>query len=261
MGLHTRIDETIDTVMQHAEVGNLYMNRNIVGAVVGVQPFGGEGLSGTGPKAGGPIYMHKLMQHHAYTQVKPFGTIESLTTVTESAQLIAFKTWANQQFKNVDFNLSTEANPIGLYTLPGPTGESNQYAIVPRKVMLCMAEKEQSLIQQFASVYTIGSTPAVLHDDVLILKYLSTMPETLRKSIQIIQNIETDHFDAVLYQGAEQKLMQLQQSIAQRQGPIIGITHLQVGQPVPMDRLVIERAVSINTAAAGGNASLMTLQS
>ncbi len=55
MGLHTRIDETIQTVIAHAEVGNLYINRNIVGAVVGVQPFGGEGLSGTGPKAGGPI--------------------------------------------------------------------------------------------------------------------------------------------------------------------------------------------------------------
>ncbi len=52
MGLHTRIDETINTVVQHAEVGNLYINRNIVGAVVGVQPFGGEGLSGTVPKAG-----------------------------------------------------------------------------------------------------------------------------------------------------------------------------------------------------------------
>lgn len=50
MGLHTRIDETIQTVIQHAEVGNLYINRNIVGAVVGVQPFGGEGLSGTGLK-------------------------------------------------------------------------------------------------------------------------------------------------------------------------------------------------------------------
>lgn len=50
-GLHTRIDETINTVIQRAEVGNLYINRNIVGAVVGVQPFGGEGLSGTGPKA------------------------------------------------------------------------------------------------------------------------------------------------------------------------------------------------------------------
>ena len=52
MGLHTRIDETMQTVISKAHVGNLYINRNIVGAVVGVQPFGGEGLSGTGPKAG-----------------------------------------------------------------------------------------------------------------------------------------------------------------------------------------------------------------
>src|SRR5690606_3008279 len=55
MGLHTRIDETIRQVSTQAEVGNLYVNRNMVGAVVGVQPFGGEGLSGTGPKAGGPL--------------------------------------------------------------------------------------------------------------------------------------------------------------------------------------------------------------
>ena len=55
--------------------------------------------------------------------------------------------------------------------------------------------------------------------------------------------------------------MLLQQSIAQRQGAIIGISHVQIGQSIPIDRLVIERAVSINTAAAGGNASLMTLQS
>ena len=260
MGLHTRIDETIDTVIQHAEVGNLYINRNIVGAVVGVQPFGGEGLSGTGPKAGGPIYMHKLMQHQSYKQNQLFGTIKSLTTKTKLAQFVAFKTWAMQQFK-IDLNLSIEENLIGLYTLPGPTGESNHYTIVPRKTVLCMAEQEQSLIQQLTSVYAIGSTPVVLHDDVVILKYLSSMPETLRKSIQIIQNIETDHFDAVLYQGSEQKLMRLQQSIAQRQGAIIGITHVQIGQSIPIDRLVIERAVSINTAAAGGNASLMTLQS
>ena len=61
MGLHTRIDETMQTVISKAHVGNLYINRNIVGAVVGVQPFGGEGLSGTGPKAGGPLYIYRLM--------------------------------------------------------------------------------------------------------------------------------------------------------------------------------------------------------
>ena len=55
LGVHTRIDETIAQVVQQAHAGNVYVNRNMVGAVVGVQPFGGEGLSGTGPKAGGPL--------------------------------------------------------------------------------------------------------------------------------------------------------------------------------------------------------------
>ena len=58
---HTRIDETIAQVTGSAHVGNLYVNRNMVGAVVGVQPFGGEGLSGTGPKAGGPLYLYRLL--------------------------------------------------------------------------------------------------------------------------------------------------------------------------------------------------------
>ena len=54
LGLHSRIEAVADYVAEHARVGNLYVNRNQIGAVVGVQPFGGEGLSGTGPKAGGP---------------------------------------------------------------------------------------------------------------------------------------------------------------------------------------------------------------
>jgi len=59
-GLHTRIDETIARVVNRIEVGNVYVNRNMVGAVVGVQPFGGSGMSGTGPKAGGPFYLGRL---------------------------------------------------------------------------------------------------------------------------------------------------------------------------------------------------------
>ncbi|MFX8910662.1 aldehyde dehydrogenase family protein, partial [Acinetobacter baumannii] len=51
MGIHSRIDETIDRITTAARIGNVYVNRNIIGAVVGVQPFGGQGLSGTGPKA------------------------------------------------------------------------------------------------------------------------------------------------------------------------------------------------------------------
>ncbi|MFB0934473.1 MAG: bifunctional proline dehydrogenase/L-glutamate gamma-semialdehyde dehydrogenase PutA [Propionivibrio sp.] len=60
LGIHSRIDETIEHITQRLHVGNTYVNRNIIGAVVGVQPFGGEGLSGTGPKAGGPHYLYRF---------------------------------------------------------------------------------------------------------------------------------------------------------------------------------------------------------
>ena len=60
LGIHSRIDSTVDYVIRRARVGNAYVNRNMIGAVVGVQPFGGEGLSGTGPKAGGPNYLKRF---------------------------------------------------------------------------------------------------------------------------------------------------------------------------------------------------------
>jgi RHH-type proline utilization regulon transcriptional repressor/proline dehydrogenase/delta 1-pyrroline-5-carboxylate dehydrogenase len=60
MGLHSRIASTADRVIAKAKVGNLYVNRSMIGAVVGSQPFGGEGQSGTGPKAGGPHYLYRF---------------------------------------------------------------------------------------------------------------------------------------------------------------------------------------------------------
>jgi RHH-type proline utilization regulon transcriptional repressor/proline dehydrogenase/delta 1-pyrroline-5-carboxylate dehydrogenase len=58
--VHSRIDSTVEHIRRRLRVGNMYANRNQIGAVVGVQPFGGEGLSGTGPKAGGPRYLHRF---------------------------------------------------------------------------------------------------------------------------------------------------------------------------------------------------------
>jgi RHH-type transcriptional regulator, proline utilization regulon repressor / proline dehydrogenase / delta 1-pyrroline-5-carboxylate dehydrogenase len=60
LGIHSRINETVNYIQDRVNVGNIYVNRNMIGAVVGVQPFGGEGLSGTGPKAGGPNYVQRL---------------------------------------------------------------------------------------------------------------------------------------------------------------------------------------------------------
>jgi RHH-type proline utilization regulon transcriptional repressor/proline dehydrogenase/delta 1-pyrroline-5-carboxylate dehydrogenase len=60
LGIHSRLEGTVRRILARARVGNAYVNRNQIGAVVGVQPFGGEGLSGTGPKAGGPRYLHRF---------------------------------------------------------------------------------------------------------------------------------------------------------------------------------------------------------
>ena len=60
LGIHSRMNETAERIARRLSVGNVYVNRNIVGAVVGVQPFGGVGLSGTGPKAGGPHYLPRF---------------------------------------------------------------------------------------------------------------------------------------------------------------------------------------------------------
>jgi RHH-type transcriptional regulator, proline utilization regulon repressor / proline dehydrogenase / delta 1-pyrroline-5-carboxylate dehydrogenase len=70
LGVHTRIDAVSQRIAARARVGNIYVNRNMIGAVVGVQPFGGMGLSGTGPKAGGPHYLHR------------FGTEQTVTINT-----------------------------------------------------------------------------------------------------------------------------------------------------------------------------------
>ena len=67
LGIHSRIDTTIDYITRHARCGNTYVNRNIIGAVVGSQPFGGEGLSGTGPKAGGPHYLQRFATERVVT--------------------------------------------------------------------------------------------------------------------------------------------------------------------------------------------------
>ncbi|OGT30258.1 MAG: bifunctional proline dehydrogenase/L-glutamate gamma-semialdehyde dehydrogenase [Gammaproteobacteria bacterium RIFCSPHIGHO2_12_FULL_35_23] len=83
-GIHSRIGERIDYIINHLSVGNLYVNRNMIGAVVGVQPFGGQGLSGTGPKAGGPNYLHRLVTERVLTiDTTASGGNATLLTLTE----------------------------------------------------------------------------------------------------------------------------------------------------------------------------------
>jgi RHH-type proline utilization regulon transcriptional repressor/proline dehydrogenase/delta 1-pyrroline-5-carboxylate dehydrogenase len=84
LGVHTRIDSRSREIARRAAVGNVYVNRNIVGAVVGVQPFGGRGLSGTGPKAGGPDYLHRYCTERTVTiNTSAVGGNASLLSLSE----------------------------------------------------------------------------------------------------------------------------------------------------------------------------------
>ena len=83
-GIHSRIQATVDYVTRRIKVGNIYVNRNIIGAIVGVQPFGGQGLSGTGPKAGGPYYLPRLaIERVISTDTTASGGNASLMTLEQ----------------------------------------------------------------------------------------------------------------------------------------------------------------------------------
>ncbi|MDD9929949.1 MAG: aldehyde dehydrogenase family protein, partial [Rhodospirillaceae bacterium] len=86
LGIHSRIDATVAHIRRRARVGNIYVNRNQIGAVVGVQPFGGEGLSGTGPKAGGPHYLHRFATERTVsTDTTAAGGNASLLSLQDEA--------------------------------------------------------------------------------------------------------------------------------------------------------------------------------
>ncbi|SDW16068.1 bifunctional proline dehydrogenase/L-glutamate gamma-semialdehyde dehydrogenase PutA [Litoreibacter albidus] len=88
-GLHTRIDDRVQAVVDRIEAGNVYVNRNQIGAVVGSQPFGGEGLSGTGPKAGGPLYLTKFTQSNGAAPVAPVEEMPGPTGETNRLSTVA----------------------------------------------------------------------------------------------------------------------------------------------------------------------------
>jgi RHH-type proline utilization regulon transcriptional repressor/proline dehydrogenase/delta 1-pyrroline-5-carboxylate dehydrogenase len=185
-GVHSRIDETIERLTGASDAGNQYVNRNMIGAVVGVQPFGGHGLSGTGPKAGGPLYVHRLL-------AQP----QAMTPASGE--------------------------------LSGPVGERNLYRQRPKGTILCVAADSAHLEVQRAAVAATGNRAT------------------------------TDAADAdlaaALFAGSAEQLLALTRQMAAREGRIVPV-HVE---PYPLEFLSDEISLSENTAAAGGNASLMTI--
>ena len=270
LGVHSRVDETIDRIVEGARVGNIYVNRNIIGAVVGVQPFGGEGLSGTGPKAGGPLYLHRML-----ASSPPDAAIETLRAIDEPGlrdslkawhpRLEAFealRAWAKRSRPELGALCDRFAafSPAGAdVVLPGPTGERNEYTVLPRSRVLCLASEDRDLLAQLAAALSVGAR-AVWPSSDRAQRLARAVPPAISRGIDLVSDWKSAGFDVVLHHGSPEETKDVLRRVAEREGPIASVHAFRPGDDaIPLMRLVTERVVSINTAAAGGNASLMTV--
>uniref|UniRef100_A0A653DXA6 Uncharacterized protein n=1 Tax=Pseudomonas marincola TaxID=437900 RepID=A0A653DXA6_9PSED len=125
--------------------------------------------------------------------------------------------------------------------------------------MLCLADDEQDLLLQLAAVLAVGSI-ALWPENHSELH--AKLPKEVQQRIQLITDWTTcdNAFDSIIHHGDSDQLREVCLQAAQRPGAIIGVNGLNKGETdIPMERLLVEHSLSVNTAAAGGNASLMTI--
>jgi len=270
LGVHTRIDETIGQVTGSARVGNLYVNRNMVGAVVGVQPFGGEGLSGTGPKAGGPLYLYRLLASRPEDAVlRTLTRHDGLTPADSQIKTALLKPldiltqWAGDK-PDLQAQCRTFAELAQAGTqrvLTGPTGERNTLTLLPRERVLCVADNAEDSLVQLAAALASGCK-VLWPEDGIHRDLLKQLPDELASHIAMARpdDLMAEAFDAVIYHGDSDQLRELCAKVAAREGAIVSVQGFARGERnILLERLWIERSLSVNTAAAGGNASLMTI--
>lgn len=260
-GLHTRLDETIAHVTDLIRVGNVYINRNVIGAVVGVQPFGGRGLSGTGPKAGGPLYLGRLVD------IAPIPPRHS--SVHSDAALTAFAKWLGNRGMN---DLARDARETGSVSalglnieMPGPVGERNLYALHPRGRVLLVPQTETGLYRQLTAVLATGNT-AVIDETSGLRGVLKDLPADVAARAIWTKDWQADApFSGALVEGDAARIVEVNQKIAALPGPLV-LTQAASSEELAgkadaycLNWLLEEVSTSINTTAAGGNASLMAI--
>ncbi|CAN7693639.1 trifunctional transcriptional regulator/proline dehydrogenase/L-glutamate gamma-semialdehyde dehydrogenase [Rhizobium sp. LjRoot258] len=260
-GLHTRLDETIANVTSQVKAGNLYVNRNVIGAVVGVQPFGGRGLSGTGPKAGGPLYLGRLVT------TPPIPPQHS--SVYSDPALSDFAKWLDQQGLSEDAEMARHLgsqSALGLETeLAGPVGERNLYALHPRGVILCAPVSQTGLVRQVSAVLATGNS-AIIHADESLRSTLNRVPVSVARRISWKEtSTDAEAMAGALIEGDADRVSAMLAEVAAMPGALL-LTQSASTEQLERDPdayclnwLLEEVSTSINTAAAGGNASLMSI--
>lgn len=233
-GLHTRIDDRVEHVTTNLNVGNIYVNRNQIGAIVGSQPFGGEGLSGTGPKAGGPHYVPRFMRSGKSHTVRVAVSGDPVSIALAQEALDALPSLSRAPLRTID--------------LPGPTGESNRLSIHPRGTILCLGPTPEEAEEQALIARVQGCNTLIICNGVRGSGCLSGHLD--RQYLSHLTGI-----DAVVLWSDEADLRTARLALAKRDGPLIPL----IAEHDMADRCITERHVCIDTTASGGNASLLAV--
>ncbi|MFT3972270.1 MAG: trifunctional transcriptional regulator/proline dehydrogenase/L-glutamate gamma-semialdehyde dehydrogenase [Amaricoccus sp.] len=266
-GLHTRLDETIERVTGRVAAGNLYVNRNVIGAVVGVQPFGGRGLSGTGPKAGGPLYLGRLVSEAPVPR-------RHASSATDAA-LLDYAAWLEAQGEAEaaeDAREAGGASALGLSVeLGGPVGERNLYALHPRGRVLLLPETAAGLRAQLAAALATGNTAVVdtsggLAATLAPAPLAGLPPRVAARVVPAADWAAAGPFAGALIEGDAGRVAEATRALATLPGPIVLAQSATTDEVAAkgagawcLSWLLEEVSTSINTTAAGGNASLMAI--
>ncbi|MBV8798101.1 MAG: bifunctional proline dehydrogenase/L-glutamate gamma-semialdehyde dehydrogenase PutA, partial [Hyphomicrobiales bacterium] len=200
-GLHTRIDETIARVVERIEAGNIYVNRNIIGATVGVQPFGGSRLSGTGPKAGGPLYLSRLTVEPAP------GALDGLEGAGAAVGGIrSYHDWLVKHGHSLEAERCVgmmARSPLGARAeLRGPVGERNVYTLRRRGRIAAVAARESGLLIQIGAILATGNDAVV--GAALAKRALTGLPADLATRISHAEDpLSAPHLAFALLEGDE----------------------------------------------------------
>ncbi|WP_286263280.1 bifunctional proline dehydrogenase/L-glutamate gamma-semialdehyde dehydrogenase PutA [Thalassotalea atypica] len=319
MGIHTRIEEKAQYLAARSRAGNVYVNRNMIGAVVGVQPFGGRGLSGTGPKAGGPMYLTRLVKdkvaavdvplseeklaHYldlfdqalptagqvdaSLKNIKRIELVWSFTSLNDRVsvlrQLLAQISSNKEVKQETDLAKTlTDARAQLLLIekaldkpteLPGPTGESNILHLESRGTVACVRCTDTSFdfwMLSVISALATGNCVVAVVDNAYLEETKSIQAQLvdsgLPKGVFSVATLghlpvclNHPHLAGAVVDNQSPMKKYIGETIAARKGAILPLITAYTNKSL-FERMVTEKTITIDTTAAGGNASLMTME-
>jgi RHH-type proline utilization regulon transcriptional repressor/proline dehydrogenase/delta 1-pyrroline-5-carboxylate dehydrogenase len=293
-GLHSRIEAHAAKVYNNIHAGNIYINRNMVGAVVGVQPFGGEGMSGTGPKAGGPLYLYRLVN----TIIAPLSNLINTTAKDAKATPLPDLDQESQQ-STIEINsvftklndfmsnliscafskdellrLRDYANLVRKQTLltkpmvlVGPTGERNFMFFVKRGVVALFATTKYEYAMQIIAAFATNND-IVMPLNINTQDFRGILPagssigdvEDIFAMPELGTNPELGvKLNTAVIATSYANKPEVLHNLAKRDGALVTIVYQQADSTYPLYLLITERSVSIDITATGGNVELMSM--